>query len=142
MQPLYTPCACGAATITLRRWRQAVLPRSSATTLNAQGNPPALPEDSASLTVPGMLGRLGISRGLFPLTLALFPEERGNYSPSGGRIERYEVAKEAVEGASSSQGRENYRSRGDKSRHPDILRDERQSPFSLGERERPSPTLA
>ena len=49
-----------------------------------------------------MLGRLGISCGLFPLT----PEERGNCSPVGGRIERYELAKDAVEGAPAPLGRD------------------------------------
>jgi hypothetical protein len=49
-----------------------------------------------------MLGRLGISCGLFPLT----PEERGNCSPVGGRIERYELAKDAVERAPAPLGRE------------------------------------
>ncbi len=37
-----------------------------------------------SLTVPGMLGRMGISRRLFPLTPTLSPKERGNCSPSVG----------------------------------------------------------
>jgi len=56
----------------------------TASLMNAQANPPALPEDSPSLTVPGMLGRMGMSRGLFPLTPALSPEERGNCSPVVG----------------------------------------------------------
>ena len=44
--------------------------------------------------------------------------------------------------ALSPKERENYRPRGDKARPPAISRDDRQSTLSLGERERPSPTLA
>ena len=45
------------------------------------GKPPALPEDSASLTVPGVGGVGGISRAPFPLTPALSLGEREGLRP-------------------------------------------------------------
>ena len=61
-----------------------------------------MPENSPSLTVSGILGRMGMSRGLFPLTPALSPEERGELQSVGGRNERYELAQDAVEGQGCS----------------------------------------
>ena len=58
---------------------------------------PALPEDSPSLTVPGMLGRLGIRRGPFPPHPCPLPRGKGELQPVGGRIERYELAPNAVD---------------------------------------------
>ena len=58
-------------------------------------------------------GTVATASAQFPLTPALSPEER-----------------------------ENYRLRGDKSRHTASSRDERQSTLSDGERVRPNPTLA
>ena len=65
-------------------FHKSVETMSKVISMNAQGNPPALPEDATSLAVPRVLGLMGMSRGLFPLTPALSPEERGNSSPSVG----------------------------------------------------------